>query len=74
MASQPTWGKRRKLLARAFHRKSVDAYVEKIGQSCEVFVERLRGKCGGVVDTTHACEVLTLDILLKLVLWNRAEP
>eukprot|EP00116_Pleurobrachia_bachei_P002510 sb/3462772/ len=65
VASQPKWGKRRKLLGRAFHRKSVDMFVEKIGSCCETFVGRLIESQGKVVNATHYCEVMTLDILLK---------
>ena len=65
VASQPKWGKRRKLLGRAFHRKSVDMFVEKIGSCCETFVGRLLESEGEVVNAAHYCEILTLDILLK---------
>ena len=43
MASQPKWGKHRRVINKAFHRKALDSYRSKIVESCKAFTDKLEG-------------------------------
>lgn len=43
VASQPKWGKHRRVINKAFHRKAINSYRSKIVQSCRAFTEKLQG-------------------------------
>ncbi|KAL5264728.1 hypothetical protein ACHWQZ_G005714 [Mnemiopsis leidyi] len=50
VASQPKWGKHRRVINKAFHRKAINSY---------------RSLNGTEVDVTHECGMLVLDTLLR---------
>ncbi|XP_063675908.1 cytochrome P450 4B1-like [Bolinopsis microptera] len=65
VASQPKWGKHRRLINKAFHRKALNSYRHKIVDSCKAFTDKLEGMDGAEVNATHECGMLALDTLLS---------
>ena len=44
VASQPKWGKHRRVINKAFHRKAINSYRSKMVQSSKAFTEKLEGE------------------------------